>query len=133
MSDILIQNVCKTFSTKEGEVQALKNVNLIHRDPEISYGIIGMSGAGKSTLVRCMNFLEVPTDRQEYWYDGQSLGRPDTERAAEAAGGDRNDLPAFQPADAEKCSGKRMLSIIHSGKIKRNRKQEREHWSFWRS
>ena len=60
MSDILIQNVCKTFSTKEGEVQALKNVNLSIGSGDI-FGIIGMSGAGKSTLVRCMNFLEVPT------------------------------------------------------------------------
>ena len=50
----------KTYSSKEGTVQALKNVSLTIRSGEI-YGIIGMSGAGKSTLVRCMNFLEQPT------------------------------------------------------------------------
>ena len=37
------------------------------------YGIIGMSGAGKSTLVRCMNFLEVPTEGQVL-IDGKALG-----------------------------------------------------------
>lgn len=55
MSGIIIENVCKTFLTKDGEVQALKNVNLAIESGDI-YGIIGMSGAGKSTLVRCMNF-----------------------------------------------------------------------------
>ena len=29
MSEILIQNVSKTYSTKDGNVQALKNVNLL--------------------------------------------------------------------------------------------------------
>ena len=72
MSDILIQNVCKTFSTKVGEVQALKNVNLSIGSGDI-FGIIGMSGAGKSTLVRCMNFLEVPSEGQVL-IDGKSLG-----------------------------------------------------------
>lgn len=72
MSDILIKNVCKTFSTKEGEVQALKNVNLSIGSGDI-FGIIGMSGAGKSTLVRCMNFLEVPSEGQVL-IDGKSLG-----------------------------------------------------------
>ena len=37
------------------------------------YGIIGMSGAGKSTLVRCLNFLERPTDGQ-ILVDGKDLG-----------------------------------------------------------
>ena len=48
MSEILIQNVSKTYSTKDGNVQALKNVNLSIEQGDI-YGIIGMSGAGKST------------------------------------------------------------------------------------
>ena len=60
MSEIVIENVCKTFQSKDGTVNALKNVNLTIEAGDI-YGIIGMSGAGKSTLVRCMNFLEMPT------------------------------------------------------------------------
>jgi len=61
MSSILIQDVSKTFETKDGSVQALKHVSLSIETGDI-YGIIGMSGAGKSTLVRCMNFLEVLID-----------------------------------------------------------------------
>ena len=58
---IEIKNLTKTFHTMDGEVQALKNINLTVNDGDI-YGIIGMSGAGKSTLVRCINMLERPTD-----------------------------------------------------------------------
>ena len=45
MAEIKIENVSKIYSSKEGTVQALKNVNLTIRTGEI-YGIIGMSGAG---------------------------------------------------------------------------------------
>ncbi|MBO5396945.1 MAG: ATP-binding cassette domain-containing protein [Clostridia bacterium] len=58
---IEIKNLTKTFTTSDGEVQALKNVNISIEDGDI-YGIIGMSGAGKSTLVRCINMLERPTE-----------------------------------------------------------------------
>ena len=61
MSGIVIEKVRKSFDTKDGVVEALKDVNLNIDSGDI-YGIIGMSGAGKSTLVRCMNFLEVPTE-----------------------------------------------------------------------
>ena len=71
MSSILIQDVSKTFETKDGSVQALKHVSLSIETADI-YGIIGMSGAGKSTLVRCMNFLEVPSEGKVL-IDGKSL------------------------------------------------------------
>lgn len=58
---IEIKNLSKTFSSADGSVDALKNINLTIPDGEI-YGIIGMSGAGKSTLVRCINMLERPTE-----------------------------------------------------------------------
>lgn len=57
---IKLQNISKTFSTKEHQVHALKNVSLHIEKGEI-FGVIGFSGAGKSTLVRCINLLEVPT------------------------------------------------------------------------
>ncbi len=57
---ITLNNVSKTYNTKEGTVQALDNVSLTIESGDI-FGIIGMSGAGKSTLVRCLNFLEKPT------------------------------------------------------------------------
>ena len=72
MSEILIQNVTKTYSTKDGNVQALKNVNLSIEQGDI-YGIIGMSGAGKSTLVRCINYLEEPTEGKIF-IKGKELG-----------------------------------------------------------
>ena len=71
MSSILIQDVSKTFETKDGSVQALSHVSLSIETGDI-YGIIGMSGAGKSTLVRCMNFLEVPSEGKVL-IDGKSL------------------------------------------------------------
>ncbi len=61
MAEILIQNLHKTFQTKDGTLEALKGIDLEIEAGDI-YGIIGMSGAGKSTLVRCMNYLEVPTE-----------------------------------------------------------------------
>lgn len=57
---IEIKNLCKSFPTAEGTLDALREVSLTVEDGQI-YGIIGMSGAGKSTLVRCINMLERPT------------------------------------------------------------------------
>ncbi len=60
MAIIEVKNLSKTFTTKDTKVEALKNINFSVEEGDI-YGIIGMSGAGKSTLVRCLNYLEVPT------------------------------------------------------------------------
>lgn len=57
---ISIQNVKKIFSTKQGQVTAVTDVNLQIQDGEI-FGVIGYSGAGKSTLIRMLNGLEIPT------------------------------------------------------------------------
>ena len=74
MSKIVeVRNVSKTFLTKDGRVDALRDINLSVEAGDI-YGIIGMSGAGKSTLVRCLNFLEVPTEGQVI-VEGQELGK----------------------------------------------------------
>ena len=58
---IQVKNVSKTFIGKSNTVEALRGINLDIHKGEI-YGVIGMSGAGKSTLVRCLNFLEKPTE-----------------------------------------------------------------------
>lgn len=63
MSEIEVKHLSKTFEQKGVSVDALKDINLKIEAGDI-YGIIGMSGAGKSTLVRCLNFLERPTDGQ---------------------------------------------------------------------
>ena len=69
---IELKNLHKVYSTKAGEVEALKDVTINIKKGEI-YGIIGFSGAGKSTLVRCINFLEKPTSG-EVIIDGRELG-----------------------------------------------------------
>ena len=61
MALIELQHVSKVFTQDDLQIQALNNINLSVEENDI-YGIIGMSGAGKSTLVRCLNFLEKPTD-----------------------------------------------------------------------
>lgn len=71
MSAIVIENVSKSFISKDGMIEALKKVNLSIEEGQI-YGVIGMSGAGKSTLVRCMNYLEVP-DEGRVFIEGKSL------------------------------------------------------------
>lgn len=73
MSIIEVRGLSKTFQTKETRVEALKNINFDVEKGDI-YGIIGMSGAGKSTLVRCLNFLEVPTEGT-VTVEGHELGR----------------------------------------------------------
>ena len=68
---IELRNLTKTYTVKNGTVEALKGVSLSIPKNEI-FGVIGLSGAGKSTLVRCMNLLERP-DSGEVIIDGQDL------------------------------------------------------------
>lgn len=69
--EIEVKHLSKTFEQKGVHVEALSDINLTIEAGDI-YGIIGMSGAGKSTLVRCMNFLEVPSEGKVL-IDGKSL------------------------------------------------------------
>ena len=66
-----VQGLRKVFHTRDSELEALSDNNLKVEAGDI-YGIIGMSGAGKSTLVRCLNYLEVPTEGRVL-IDGQDL------------------------------------------------------------
>lgn len=72
MAQIEIKNVTKKFIQKNEEVTALENINISIDKADI-YGIIGMSGAGKSTLVRCLNYLEEPTEG-DVIVEGKNLG-----------------------------------------------------------
>ena len=71
MAYLEIRDLYKTFSAKNGSVDALKGVSLSIGKGEI-FGVIGLSGAGKSTLVRCMNLLERP-DSGDVLLNGESL------------------------------------------------------------
>lgn len=57
---IKVKDITKVFPSKNGDVTAVKNVNLHVKKGEI-HGVIGYSGAGKSTLIRLVNLLETPT------------------------------------------------------------------------
>ena len=74
MANIIeVKNLSKRFALVDREVTALSNINLDIEEGDI-YGIIGLSGAGKSTLVRCLNFLELPTEGTVS-IEGRELGR----------------------------------------------------------
>jgi len=68
---IQVTDLCKSFHTKEGKVDAAKNISFEVEKGDI-FGIIGLSGAGKSTLVRCLNLLERP-DSGDVLIEGKSL------------------------------------------------------------
>lgn len=68
---IQIEHLKKEFVGARQSVEALKDINIDIMPGEI-FGIIGLSGAGKSTLVRCINYLEKPTEG-EVVFDGKKL------------------------------------------------------------
>lgn len=62
---IRVEQLYKTFQAKNGQVEAIKDINFEIQKGDI-FGIIGLSGAGKSTLVRCLNLLERPSGGAVY-------------------------------------------------------------------
>lgn len=60
MPIISVEHLCKTFTAKADQVNALNDISFSIEKGEI-FGVIGLSGAGKSTLVRCINLLEKPS------------------------------------------------------------------------
>jgi len=72
MAQIELKGVTKVFCVNGTYVTALKEISLAIEKGDI-FGIIGMSGAGKSTLVRCLNYLEKPT-QGEIYVEGEELG-----------------------------------------------------------
>lgn len=69
---IRFEHVSKTFQTKNGPFDALKDVSFEIEKGDI-YGVIGYSGAGKSTLIRMVNALETPTSGN-VWVKGKDIG-----------------------------------------------------------
>jgi polar amino acid transport system ATP-binding protein len=66
---IRIRNLHKRF----GDLHVVKGVDLdVQRGERIA--IIGASGSGKSTILRCLNFMELPTEGT-IELDGKMLGR----------------------------------------------------------
>ena len=60
-----VKNICKTYQSQNGEVEALKNISFdICEGEDIS--IIGPSGCGKSTLLSIISGLENKTSGEIY-------------------------------------------------------------------
>lgn len=62
-SSLQVQSLAKSFSSAEGEVSVLRNVNL-SAAPGDAIAITGPSGTGKSTLLYIIGLLDHPTSGQ---------------------------------------------------------------------
>ena len=60
-----VKNVQKTYQAKNGEIEALKNINFDVKQGEF-ISIIGPSGCGKSTLLSIISGLEDKNDGEIY-------------------------------------------------------------------
>ena len=66
MENILeVKNICKTYQAKNGEIEALKDINFKIEEGEY-VSIIGPSGCGKSTLLSIISGLENKTSGTTY-------------------------------------------------------------------
>lgn len=54
---IKVENLCKTYQSKDGDVEALNNINLVASKGRF-VSIVGASGCGKSTLLKCISGLQ---------------------------------------------------------------------------
>ena len=76
---VQLENVDMTFSTKKGDFNALKNINLSIREGEF-ISIIGHSGCGKSTVLNLIAGLTQPTNGLLFCA-GREIAGPGPERA----------------------------------------------------
>ena len=60
-----VKNICKTYQSQNGEIEALKNINFDINEGEY-ISIIGPSGCGKSTLLSIIANLESKTSGEIY-------------------------------------------------------------------
>ena len=74
---IVAENLCKTYGTGEGAVNALCNVDLRIEDGEF-VAIVGKSGSGKSTLLNLLGGLDSETSGRVLYNDVDitKLGEP---------------------------------------------------------
>ena len=66
-----IQDVCKTYGTGQGKVEALVDVNLTLREGEL-LTILGSSGSGKTTLLNMMGGMDRP-DSGRVLFEGHDI------------------------------------------------------------
>ena len=67
MREVLrLESVSKTYQAKNGEIDAIKNVNFTVNEGEF-VGVIGPSGCGKSTLLSIIAGLETKSSRKNIY------------------------------------------------------------------
>ncbi len=66
---VRLNNLVKTYTLGEVQVQALKKLNLILKKGEFT-ALIGASGSGKSTLLNMVGCIDTP-DSGEIYFDGK--------------------------------------------------------------
>ena len=75
---IKTENLTRTYGKGEGQVTALKGIDLTINDGEM-VAIIGKSGSGKSTLLNLIGGLDVPTEGKIFYNDTEIGKMNDTE------------------------------------------------------
>ncbi len=75
------EDVCKSFSTAEEQVEILSNINLSIEKGE-SLSIVGASGSGKSTLLHLMGALDAP-NKGKIFFDGKNIQSMNDDQKAE--------------------------------------------------
>ena len=75
---IKTENLNRTYGKGEGQVTALKGIDLTINDGEM-VAIIGKSGSGKSTLLNLIGGLDVPTEGKIYYNETEIGKMNDTE------------------------------------------------------
>lgn len=76
--DLVIKNLSKVFTTRNGKVGALEDIHLTIREGEFVC-LVGPSGCGKSTLLNILAGLETQ-DTGEVILDGQPVHGPSADR-----------------------------------------------------
>ncbi len=78
LAKLRLQDVSKTFSSSNGQVEAIKDISLEIREEEFLC-IVGPSGGGKSTLLNLIAGLEHP-DAGALWCNGAPITGPGPDR-----------------------------------------------------
>ena len=76
---LIVEDLHKSFGT----VNVLSGISLEIREGEV-ISLIGSSGSGKSTMLRCINFMELPTEGRIF-FKNECLGREKTARNGQVA------------------------------------------------